>query len=56
MSRALDLSTATRRNARFIALTWASYVATSWSPLRSPAIRKKPRRVDSHAPFSLAST
>ena len=38
-------ATLRRRNSCFIALTWARYVATSWSPQRSPAVRWKPRRV-----------
>ena len=41
---ALYVSAPMRRNSRFIAFTWARYVATSWSPQRSPAIRRKPRR------------
>jgi len=47
--RALYLSAATRRNSRFIASTWARYVATSWSPQRSPAIRWKPWRANALA-------
>ena len=35
----LYLSAPKRRNSRFIALTWARYVATSWSPQSSPATR-----------------
>jgi len=35
---------AKRRNSRFIALIWPRYVATSWSPHRSPVVREKPRR------------
>jgi hypothetical protein len=41
---ALYVSAPMRRNSRFIAFTWARYVATSWSPQRSPAIRRKPPR------------
>ena len=33
---ALYVSAPMRRNSRFIAFTWARYVATSWSPQRSP--------------------
>jgi Cytochrome bd terminal oxidase subunit II len=40
----LYVSAPMRRNSRFIAFTWATYVATSCSPQRSPAIRRKPRR------------
>jgi hypothetical protein len=46
MPQALYLAALKGRNSRFIALTWARYVATSWSPQRSPAIRWKPRRVN----------
>jgi hypothetical protein len=42
-SRALYLSVSMRRNSRVIALIWTRYVATSWSPQRSPAVGWKPR-------------